>query len=79
MAASQNGGKCVFACDIDADARKAYQANFEMEPKGDITQISVDDIPDHDMLCAGFPCQPFSIIGNRLGFDDIRGTLFLIL
>lgn len=76
LAASQNGGKCVFACDIDADARKAYQANFEMEPKGDITQISVDDIPDHDMLCAGFPCQPFSIIGNRLGFDDIRGTLF---
>jgi DNA (cytosine-5)-methyltransferase 1 len=76
LAAAQNGGKCVFACDIDADARKAYQANFGIEPKGDITQISEREIPDHDMLCAGFPCQPFSIIGNRLGFDDIRGTLF---
>lgn len=76
LAAAQNGGECVFACDIDSNARKAYQANFSIEPKGDITQISEYEIPDHDMLCAGFPCQPFSIIGNRLGFDDIRGTLF---
>lgn len=76
FAAMQNGGFCVFASDIDAPARKAYQENFNLAPKGDITQISEHDIPDHDMLCAGFPCQPFSIIGNRLGFDDIRGTLF---
>ena len=76
FAAVQNGGSCVFASDIDTFARKAYQENFNMEPKGDITQISEHDIPSHDMLCAGFPCQPFSIIGNRLGFEDIRGTLF---
>lgn len=72
----QNGGECVFACDIDAEARKAYQANFGLEPESDITQISGSEIPDHDLLCAGFPCQPFSIIGNRLGFDHVKGTLF---
>ena len=76
MGAAQNGGECVFACDIDAEARKAYQANFGLEPKNDITQINGSEIPDHDMLCAGFPCQPFSIIGKRLGLDDVKGTLF---
>jgi DNA (cytosine-5)-methyltransferase 1 len=76
LAAASLGGKCVFASEIDSEAKRAYEANFGLIPHGDITKIEVNDIPDHDVLFAGFPCQPFSIIGNRLGFDDIRGTLF---
>jgi len=76
QAAVQLGGKCVFASEIDVEARRAYSANYNLRPHGDITTVSTDDIPDHDALFAGFPCQPFSIIGSRLGFDDIRGTLF---
>lgn len=76
QAADSLGGKCIFASEIDSEAKKAYEANYHLKPHGDITKIETDDIPDHDVLLAGFPCQPFSIIGNRLGFDDIRGTLF---
>lgn len=75
-AASELGGKCLFASEIDVEARRAYEANYGIVPNGDITKIAPSKIPDHDILLAGFPCQPFSIIGNRLGFDDIRGTLF---
>ena len=76
VAADDLGMRCVFACDIDAEARRAYQHNFGVEPAGDITAIHPNDIPEHDILFAGFPCQPFSIIGPMRGFDDVRGTLF---
>jgi DNA (cytosine-5)-methyltransferase 1 len=68
--------ECVFSSDIDPSCQLSYEANFGHRPSGDITQISEKDIPDHDILFAGFPCQPFSIIGQMQGFSDIRGTLF---
>ena len=68
--------QCVFSSDIDPDAQNAYEANFGHRPAGDITQVTADAIPDHDVLLGGFPCQAFSIIGDRKGFEDARGTLF---
>ena len=67
---------CVFSCDIDPDAQRAYELNFGEKPHGDIRQVEAEQIPDHHILFAGFPCQAFSICGDRKGFDDTRGTIF---
>jgi DNA (cytosine-5)-methyltransferase 1 len=77
------GGECVFASDIDEDCRVVYRAAFGQQPWGDVRQITGLDregirarIPEHDLLCAGFPCQPFSKSGQQRGIDEARGTLF---
>ena len=69
--------ECVFACDIDENVRKLYKTNYNLQPFGDINNVNVNDIPEFDLLCAGFPCQTFSIAGNKKGFDEqTKGTLF---
>ncbi len=73
------GHECVFASEIDPNLREVYKINWNIDVNGDIKKIAKDDIdsiPDHDVLCAGFPCQPFSKAGKQLGRDDKRGTLF---
>lgn len=71
------GGRCVFSSEWDEQAAKTYSANFGETPDGDITKINASDIPNFDILLAGFPCQPFSIIGDKEGFNhETQGTLF---
>ncbi|MBO5748329.1 MAG: DNA cytosine methyltransferase [Muribaculaceae bacterium] len=71
------GGHCVFSSEFDEAACKTYEANFGEHPSGDITKIDAKDIPDFDVLLAGFPCQAFSIIGKKEGFEnETCGTLF---
>jgi DNA (cytosine-5)-methyltransferase 1 len=79
VALSELGGKCVFASEIDSDCREVYRENFGFEPEGDIRPLTEGElmlVPEHDVLCAGFPCQPFSKSGHQRGMDETRGTLF---
>ncbi|MFH1821141.1 MAG: DNA cytosine methyltransferase [Methanobacteriota archaeon] len=78
-APSDGGGevfRCVWSCEVDKWCRAVYKYHWGETPAGDARQVRPDDIPDFDLLCAGFPCQSFSVAGKRKGFGDSRGTLF---
>lgn len=80
LAMQRNGGECVFSSEWDESAQKTYSTNYAEYPFGDITKINSSDIPDFDVLTGGFPCQPFSSIGKREGFEHkTQGTLFFYI
>ncbi len=88
IAFEKTGAQCVFSCDYDKFSQQTYAANFGETPHGDIHTVAVANIPEHDILCAGFPCQPFSIagvskklsLGRKHGFEDLKqGNLFFTL
>ena len=76
MAFQGQGYECVFSSEISKTCQEVYSKNFGYMPQGDIAKIPPKSIPDFDVLLAGFPCQPFSISGKKMGFKDTRGTLF---
>ena len=76
LAMRELGGECVYAAEINKDSVAVYKDNFGINALNDVTKVNPKDIPEHDVLCAGFPCQAFSNAGQKKGFEDVRGTLF---